>query len=375
MADTLPTRGLELRSRISKDGVLELSLVEVDVPAPAENEILVRVEATPISPSDLALLLGPADVGTLEQSGTAERPVITARVPGVRMAGVAARLDQSMPLGNEGAGTVIAGAPALVGKRVSLAPGGMWAQYRIARAREVMVLPDGITSKEGASAFVNPMTVLAMLETMRSEKHTAIVHTAAASNLGQMLVRATAADGIPLVNIVRNAEHVALLRSLGAVHALDSTSPTFREDLVEAIVTTGATLAFDAISGGKLASQILWAMETAAARRPAAYSRYGTTVFKQVYIYGRLDPRPLELDASSGFAWSVGGWLLPNVLAKAGMEVAMRLSARVLSELTTTFASNYTAEIGLAKVLDLETLRAYSRRATGEKYLIKPHGD
>jgi NADPH2:quinone reductase len=218
------------------------------------------------------------------------------------------------------------------------------------------------------------MTVLAMLETMRNEKHTAIVHTAAASNLGQMLVRAAAADKVPLVNIVRSADHVALLRSLGAEYVLDSSTPSFREDLLDAVAATGATLAFDAISGGKLASQILWAMEAAASRKPAAYSRYGSSVFKQVYIYGRLDPRPLELDASAGFAWSVGGWLVSNVLAKGGPELVMRLGARVLSELTTTFASKYTAEIGLSKVLDLDTLRAYSRRATGEKYLILPNG-
>jgi len=375
MTTTVPTRGMELRSKISKDGQLELSLVDVDVPAPAADQVIVRVEAAPISPSDLALLLGPIDGATLAASGTQERPIITARIPPARLPGLTGRLDQSMSVGNEGAGTVIAaGDPKLVGKRVALAAGGMFAQYRVVRGSDCLVLPDGTTAAQGASAFVNPMTVLSMLETMRRDHHTALVHTAAASNLGQMLVRTCLADKVPLVNIVRSADQVALLRSLGAVHVLDSTTPSFREDLVEAIAATGATLAFDAISGGTLASQILGAMETAAARRATAYSRYGTNVLKQVYIYGRLDLRPLELDASFGLTWSVSGWLLTSSLAKSGGEVVMRLRARVLAELATTFASKYTAEIGLAKALDLDTLRRYSRRATGEKYLLTPNG-
>ena len=366
--------GLELRSRISKDGELELSLVDVTVPEPGPGEVVVRVEATPISPSDLGLLLGPADVASLAAAGTAERPAITAKIPSSRMPFVAARLDQAMPVGNEGAGTVVSAADvSLVGKRVALASGGMWAQYKVARASDCMVLPDGVTARQGAAAFVNPMTVLGMLETMKREGHTALVHTAAASNLGQMLVRACIADGVPLVNIVRSAEHVALLKSLGAEHVLDSTSPSFRKDLIEAIAATGATLAFDAVSGGPLAGQILGAMEAVASRKAAPYSRYGSNVHKQVYIYGRLDLRPLELDASAGFAWSVGGWLLPSFLAKAGMETVLRMRGRVLAELTTTFASGYTAEISLAQALDLETLRAYSRRATGAKYLITPN--
>ena len=372
MADTLPSRGLELRSTISKDGQLTLELVEVDVPPPAADQVLVRVEAAPMSPSDLALLLGPIDGNTIAASGTAERPVITARVPPQRLPALAARFDQSMQVGNEGSGTVIAGDPALIGKRVALATGGMFAQYRVVRTRDCLVLPEGITAKQGAAAFVNPMTVLSMLETMRAEKHTAIVHTAAASSLGQMLVRATAADKIPLVNIVRSADQVALLRSLGAEHVLDSTTPEFREQLVEAVAATGATLAFDAIGGGTLASQILGAMETTAVRKATTYSRYGTSVYKQVYIYGRLDLRPTELDASFGLAWGVAGWLLPSFLAKAGGETVMRLRARVLAELTTTFASNYTAELGLAQVLALDNLRAYTRRATGAKYLVTP---
>lgn len=372
---TEPRKGLEMRSRISSAGELELSLVEVDVPAPAADEVVVRVDATPISPSDLALLVGPADLATARAAGTADRPAVIATVPPQRLPMVQARLDQSLPVGNEGAGVVIEtgeAARALLGKTVSLVGGGMYAQYRVARARDCMVLPEGVTPAQGASAFVNPMTALSMIETMRRDGHTAIVHTAAASNLGQMLVRVCAHDGVPLVNIVRSAAQVELLRGLGATHVLDSTQPTFRAELTEAVATTGATLAFDAISGGTLASHILTCMEVAASRKFTAYSRYGTPVHKQVYIYGRLDPRPLELDSSMGLAWGVAGWLVSSFLAKAGAEVAMRLRTRVLAELTTTFASTYTATISLREALQPATLHAYYKRATGSKYLIVP---
>ena len=261
---------------------------------------------------------------------------------------------------------------ALIGKTVSIVTGGMYAQYRVVRAADCMVLPEGATPAQGASAFVNPMTALSMIETMRREGHTALVHTAAASNLGQMLVRICLSDGIPLINIVRSPAQVELLRSLGATHVLDSTTPSFRADLTEALSATGATLGFDAISGGPLAGQILGCMEVAANRRAKSYSRYGTSVHKQVYIYGRLDLRPTEIDASAGLAWSVGGWLLTTFLAKAGLEVMQRLRARVLAELTTTFASHYTATISLRDALSPDTIRAYNKRATGEKFLIDP---
>ncbi len=374
-ADGSPRRSLELRSRITRAGELELSLVEVEVPVPTGRQVLVRVQAAPISPSDLALLLGPADLATLRVGGTPDRPVAIATIPPARMPFVEARIDQSLAVGNEGAGVVEEtgdAASALRGKMVALASGGMFAQYRIAHATECFELPDGITPAQGASAFVNPMTALSMIETMRRDGHTAIVHTAAASNLGQMLVRACAADGVPLVNIVRSADQVALLRGLGATHVLDSTTPTFRAELLEAIATTGATLAFDAISGGTLASQILVAMEIAANRKATAYSRYGSSVLKQVYIYGRLDMSPTQLDPSAGLAFSVSGWLLPSFLAKAGGAVVQRLRSRVLAELTTTFASHYTAQLGLAEALDPDTIRRYSRRATGSKYLLTP---
>jgi NADPH:quinone reductase-like Zn-dependent oxidoreductase len=367
-----PRKGKELRSRISSAGELELVLAEVDVPAPVDDQVVVRVEAAPINPSDLALLLGPADPATLRRDG--DRTV--AAVPAPALRAVQGRLDQAMPVGNEGAGTVVeagAGARELIGKRVALAGGRMYAHRVLARARDCLVLPDGVTAAQGASAYVNPMTSLAMTEVMRREGHTALVHTAAASNLGQMLVKICAADRIPLVNIVRSQAQVALLRGLGAIHVVDSTSASFRADLTEAIAATGATLAFDAISGGRLASEILTAMEAVARRAMTSYNRYGSSVHKQVYVYGLLDAAPLELSAPAfGFSWGVGGFLVSNFLARAGAEVVQRLRARVVAELTTTFASHYTATISLREALDPNVIRAYAKRATGAKYLLDP---
>ncbi len=368
--------GLALRSRITAGGKLELWLEEETTPEPAADEVVLRVEAAPINPSDFGLLLGPADASTLQFGGTAERPVVTGTVPPARLAGVAGRLDAAMPVGNEGAGTVVAAgadARALAGRVVAALGGGMYAQYRVLKAADCLVLPEGTPARAGASAFVNPLTALGMVETMRREGHTALVHTAAASNLGQMLNRICLADGIPLVNIVRNAQQAGVLRGIGAKYVLDSTSPNFAADLTEALAETGATLAFDAIGGGTMAGTILAAMEAAQSRKLASYSRYGSSVQKQVYIYGSLDPGPKVIAGNFGMAWGVGGWLVTSFLRNVGREGAARLRARVVSELTTTFASHYTAEISLAEALSRDAIAAYSRRATGEKYLINPN--
>ena len=371
---TASTKGLELRSLVS-DGKLELSLADVELSPPGPGEVIVRIEAAPINPSDLGLLTGPADLATIEQGGTADRPVLTASIPEQRMAMVRARLNESMPVGNEGAGTVIAagdGAEELIGKTVAVIGGGMYTQYRKARLTDLLPFPDGVTAREGASAFVNPLTALAMVETMRAEGYTALVHTAAASNLGQMLNRICIADGVSLVNIVRSAEQAKILHDIGAKYVVDSTSENFREELVDALAETGATLAFDAIGGGKLAGQILAAMEVAANRNATTYSRYGSNTHKQVYIYGRLDLGPTLIGPDVGFAWGVGGFLLTPFLMKAGAEVVGRMRARVAAEIRTTFASHYTAEISLAEALDKDILLAYSAKKTGEKYLIVP---
>ncbi len=366
--------GLELRSTVSAAGQLTLSLETVDRDAPGPDEVIVRVEAAPINPSDLGLLLGPADLSTL-RPGTGDHPVLTADIPPARMGAMKPRLDQSLPVGNEGAGTVVAAganAQALLGKRVGMMGGAMYAQYRKLPARDCIVLPEGASAADGASMFVNPLTALAMVETLRREGHKALVHTAAASNLGQMLNRVCIADGVPLVNIVRSEAQAEILRAIGATHIVDSSAADFREKLTDAIAENGATLAFDAIGGGKLANTILHAMEAAANRTATEYSRYGSSTFKQVYIYGALDLGPTELDRGYGFAWAVGGFLLTPFLMKLGMEGVMRLRARVAAELTTTFASRYSATISLADVLDPEIVAAYARKATGEKYLIDP---
>jgi len=367
--------GLEMRSRITSGGFLELWLEEVQAPHPGAGEVLVRVEAAPINPSDLGLLVGPADLATLTAGGTPERPTATAEVPKARLGSVASRLDLAMPVGNEGAGVVVEAGPDAqewVGRRVAALAGGMYAQYRIARVSECLLLKPGASAEEGASAFVNPLTSLCMIETLRREGHTALVHTAAASNLGQMLVRVCQAEGVALVNIVRSAHQVELLRGLGAKYVLDSTSPDFAKALTGALEETQATLAFDAIGGGPLAATILTCMERVAARKLKQYSRYGSTTHKQVYIYGSLDVGPTELPRNFGFAWGIGGWLVMSYLQKIGREGARRLYERVASELTTTFASHYSARISLQEALSPAVINAYNKRATGEKYLITP---
>jgi len=367
--------GLELRSTVTSEGQLRLELIEATIEPPGPDEIVVKVEASPLNPSDLALLLGPADIETLEAGGTEERPTLTAAIPTWGMGGMKPRLDQPMPVGNEGAGTVVQtgdDVADLLGKRVGMIGGGMYAQYRKIKARDAIVLPEGASGADGASMFVNPLTALGFVETMRSEGHTAIVHLAAASNLGQMLNRICLEDGIPLVNIVRSEAQAKLLREQGAKIVLDSSQPDYEARLSAAIEETSATIAFDPISGGRQASLILSAMERAASKTLTAHSRYGSSVFKQVYIYGALDPSPTILDRWVGFSWSLGGWLLNNFLQKAGLETAARLRQRVIDELKTTFASHYTATISLAYALKPEIVRAYQRKATGEKYLIDP---
>ena len=374
------TTGLQLRSEAKSNGELVISLVDVEVPEPGPDEIVIRVEATPINPSDLGLLVGGADMSTARTGGTDSHPTITADIPEPALRAMKARLDQAMPVGNEGAGVVVrAGssdaAQALMGKTVAALGGEMYAQYRKLHVAQVMALPDDVTPAEGASCYVNPLTALGMTETMRMEGHTALVHTAAASNLGQMLNKICLADGIDLVNIVRKPEQEALLREIGAKHVVNSTSETFMSDLIDALAETGATLGFDAIGGGPLAGQIVVAMEAAANRNAKEFSRYGSAQHKQVYIYGRLDLSPTTLPPGVGMAWGVGGWLLTPFLQKIGSEGRARLRERVLAELKTTFASHYTAEISLHEALQPDILAAYNAKSTGEKYLINPNKD
>lgn len=365
--------GLQLLSTLDAAGRLTVSLQEQALPPPTGHEVLVRVEAAPINPSDLGLLLGSADVEHAEYGDG----YLVAQMPAAAMRAMGARVGQPMPVGNEGAGTVVATgdapeAQALLGRKVACVPGGMYAQYRIVDARACFLLPDGITAEQGASAFVNPMTALGFVETMRAEGHKALVHTAAASNLGQMLVKICQADDIPLVNIVRSPAQLALLRDLDAQHVLDSTADDFPEALVAALAETGATIAFDAIGGGSLVSRILGAMEQVASAG-AAYSRYGSTTLKQAYIYGALDLSPTLLTRNFGFSWRVGGWLLTPFLAQAGADVVERMRTRICDNLTTLFASNYKGRISLKDALTRDAVLAYNARRTGEKYLIVPN--
>ena len=374
---SIPQSGLQLRSLIKPSGELELSLAEVKTPTPADDEVLIRIEATPINPSDIGLLFGAADMAGASYTGSPTHPIVTAPVPERAMKAMAGRMGQSLPVGNEGAGTVVAAgaspaAQALLGKKVSVIAGEMYAQFRIAKVKACLVLPADATAAEGASCYVNPLTALGFVETMKFERHSALVHTAAASNLGQMLLKICQQDGIALVNIVRKPEQEALLRGLGAKYVCNSTAPGFMEDLTQALVETGATLAFDATGGGKLAGQILTCMEAALNRTAKEYSRYGSPTHKQVYLYGNLDLAPTEIQRSFGMAWGLGGWLVFPFLSKLSAEQNARLRVRVAAELKTTFASHYTQVISLAEALQPGAIKGYGQRATGAKYLINP---
>ena len=374
---SIPAEALQLRSFVREDATLELSLQKTPVAEPGADHVLVRVEATPINPSDLGLLFGMADMTRAEFGGTPDAPVVTAPVGRGAMAMQKARVGQSLPVGNEGAGVVVAAgdspaAQALLGKTVSVVGGEMYSQYRVVPAFLCLVLPDGTTPREGASCFVNPLTALGMVETMKLEGHTALVHTAAASNLGQMLNKICLADGVELVNIVRKPEQEEILRKLGAKYVCNSSDENFRKDLIEALTATKATLAFDATGGGELAGDILSAMEAAANRNAPEFSRYGSTVHKQVYIYGGLNQSPTTLKRNFGMAWGIGGWLLTPFLQKIGIEGMQKLQQRVAAEITTTFASHYSAEVSLAQALSANAIADYGMQKTGHKYLINP---
>jgi NADPH2:quinone reductase len=367
----------QIRSKVTKEGKLLIYVESTGMPEPKEDEVLIRIEASPINPSDLGLLIGPADVSSMSVSGEGESAVVTMDIPEGLLRMLETRLDQSLPVGNEGGGVVVkAGSKDLedlVGKTVGVAGGSMYSQYRCVNAASCFVMHEGVTSAESASCFVNPLTALGMVETMRLENHSALVHTAAASNLGQMLIKICLDEDVPLVNIVRKEEHVEKLNSLGAKFVCNSSKETFMQDLVSALVETGATIGFDATGGGKLSGQILTAMEVAANQTATEYNRYGSNTFKQVYIYGGLDRSPTTLNRAFGFSWGLGGWLLTPFIGRIGPERFEELKQKVADEIKTTFASHYTKEISLEEVLQPENINVYSKQATGEKYLVNPN--
>ena len=375
MIDAL-LRGFELRSRIASDGRLTIDLKQVEAGEPGLDEVVVRVEAAPINPSDIGLLLDGADIGSLQTSGTRETATLTAHVPDERLRRLRGRWDVSTPLGGEGAGVVVKAGDNvrhLLGKTVAMIGGGMYTQFRRIAASSCVVLPDGVAAADGASFHVNPLTVLVMVETVRAEGHKAVVHTAAASSLGQMLNRVCAADGVGLVNIVRSVEQLEMVRSLGARYVVNSESSEFLADLTDSIAATGATIAFDAIGGGGMANTILQAMEAAANRRATSYSRYGSTEHKQVYIYGALNPVTTVIDRTYGFSWGVSGFLLTPALSKLGEQGVKRLKERVVAELKATFAIRYSHTLSLFSALELDNVKSYIRPSTGAKYLINPN--
>lgn len=378
MIELLPAAGLQLQSLVTPQGELELSLLSIATPEPAADEVVIRIEAAPINPSDLGLLLGPADLAALEGSGAGAAARLKARIPAQAMKSLEARIGQPMPVGNEGAGVVVAtgaspAAQALLGRTVALMGGAMYSQFRCVKASQCLALPAGTRPADAASSFINPLTALGMVQTLREQGHRALVHTAAASSLGQMLNRLCLKEGIGLVNVVRRPEQARLLREQGASHVCDRSLPTFAEDLTRALVATGATIAFDAVGGGKLAGQILGCMEAALTRDGTGFTRYGSTTHKQVYLYGSLDPSPIEFSRNFGMAWSMGGWLVFNHLERIGPAAADRLKQRVVDELHSTFASHYAREISLAQALQPEEVRQYAQRATGGKVLLSPN--
>lgn len=367
-----------VRSEVREDRSLRLSLETTTISAPGEEDVLVEIKAAPLHPADIGLLLGPADLSTAMMSGSGRERSITAAISQDKMAGLRARIGKSLPVGNEGAGVVVqAGArfQHLIGKPVAVMGGGMVTRYRLVNAENFLPIPDGVPIESGAAVLINPLTALAMVETMREQGHTALVHTAAASSLGQMLNRICREDGIQLVNVVRRPEHVAMLKAQGATHVCDSSSLTFEEDLNAQVAASGATLAFDAVGGGRLASQILSAMELHALTRVTEYNRYGSKAHKQLYFYGGLDTRPSELSRGYGMSWSVGGWLIFDELQRMGPDRLEALRSRITNEMLTTFACDFAGELSMAELLDPENLKTIAARSTGDKYLINPSRD
>ncbi len=368
------TTGKQLFTTLTADGKLTLEVAESTFPEPKGNQVLVKMEAAPINPSDLAILTSAADLANADYTPGK----VVAEMPEPFLTGNKARHGQRLPAGNEGAGTVIATgdgdmAKALMGQRVACVPGTAFSQYAIADA--MMCLPLGDHSAEtGASSFVNPMTALGFVETAKMEGHSAIVHLAAASNLGQMLNRICVEDGMKLVNIVRKDDHVELLKSQGAQFVVNSSAPTYMADLRDAIAETGAFLGFDPIGGGQASDGVLKAMEQVAVKQMSEFSRYGSNQQKKMYIYGRLDLSPTVLTPSYGLQWSVAGWLLTPFLQRAGMETVGRMRKRVIDNLTTTFASHYKAKVTLEQMLEKDAILDYRQMKTGEKYLVTPWG-
>jgi NADPH2:quinone reductase len=378
MSADFPATALELRSTLGDDGVVTMAIRDTDVAVPADDQVVVRVEASPINPSDLGMMLGGGDPREAHAAGDSAHPAVAVALSPAAAAAQRARVGKAMPIGNEGGGVVVAAgssasAQALLGKTVGFLSGNAYAQYRTLHVGQCLVMANGTDAADAAAAFVNPLTALGMVETMRAEGHRALIHTVGASNLGLMLNRICIADGVGLVNIVRKPDHVEQLRALGAQHVVDSSADSFADDLTDALRSTGATIAFDAIGGGDLASILLSKMEKVASEQAGEFSRYGSDTHKQVYVYGGLDRGPTTLRRDFGMSWGLGGWLLTPFLMKIGQEAADRLRQRVADEITTTFASSYGTRLSLVDAVDPEQVKRYGQMATGDKALVTPN--
>ena len=368
-------KALQMQSCVHENATVECALVEITIPDPKPDEVVVAVEAAPINPSDLGLMFGAADLSTVQEVERNGQPALLLDVPAAAMRAMAPRVGDWMGVGNEGSGRVIAAgdgeaAQALLGQRVGMFGGEMYAAYRCLPAAQCIAFPDTISAEQAASCFVNPMTALGFLETRDMESHGAMVHTAAASNLGQMLVRLCQADKIPLVNIVRSEAQVTLLRDMGAEWVLNTQSEQFMPELIKALKATGATVAFDAIGGGRLVNRILTAMEIAAAQT-GPWSRYGSEEVKQAYIYGQLDMSATELTRGYGWVWSVSGWLLTPFMNRAGPDRVARMRKRVVDEIDSTFLSHYSSRLSLQASLSATAVADYGARKTGQKTLLQ----
>ena len=368
-------KALQMQSCVHENATVECALVEITIPDPKPDEVVVAVEAAPINPSDLGLMFGAADLSSVQEVERNGQPALLLDVPAAAMRAMAPRVGHWMGVGNEGSGRVIAAgdgeaAQALLGQRVGMFGGEMYAAYRCLPAAQCIAFPDTISAEQAASCFVNPMTALGFLETRDMESHGAMVHTAAASNLGQMLVRLCQADKIPLVNIVRSEAQVTLLRDMGAEWVLNTQSEQFMPELIKALKATGATVAFDAIGGGRLVNRILTAMEIAAAQT-GPWSRYGSEEVKQAYIYGQLDMSATELTRGYGWVWSVSGWLLTPFMNRAGPDRVARMRQRVVDEIDSTFLSHYSSRLSLQASLSAKAVADYGARKTGQKTLLQ----
>jgi NADPH:quinone reductase len=371
----MPTPARQIVSTLNADATMTIEVAEAALPDPGPRAVIVAVEAAPINPSDIAGLYGPALLAEADYSDGK----IVAAVPAAAMKAQAGRIGQPTVFGNEGAGTVIAAgsdpaAQALLGKRVACWPGGgTFASHVAVPLGACIALPDSASIENASASFVNPVTALGFVETMRAKGYHALVQTAAASNLGQMLVRICEEDNIALVNIVRKPEQVALLKGLGAQWVLDSSQPDFDAALVAAIAETQAYCGFDAIGGGDMAGRVIAAMERAASQS-GPFSRYGSAQRKHLFVYGRLDLSPMVIPPSIGFSWDMSAWLLFPFLDEIGPAASRALSERVIAGIDTTFASHFSQRLSLAGVLERDAALAINARRTGEKALILPAG-